>query len=326
MLTDFPEAAADYATDLNDELISAVTAGSDHIVSWRCPTCKGVYRTSPYHKTKEGTGCPYCSNKAVLAGLNDLTTVKPNYLRYWDYELNSKNSITPETVMHCANKKVYWHCEKGHSFEKSVVRMTSTLKVVCPICKKEEATKRAELLKQKEKDKAERMRLKKEKDKIVSKKRIEIENKKNKTRKELLKRFNSVKIFYDFDENMKYGITRDTIRYSDTIWLKCKFGHRWCQRVQEITGEINCPICDNIENSIAKKFPEVAPFYDEEKNGVPVNEKKAVGVEYLWWRCKKNHSFIADLDSVLQHKETGCMYCDKEKSYYSPLGWTGMHM
>lgn len=71
---------------------------------------------------------------------------------------------------------------------------------------------------------------------------------------------------------------------------------------------------------------ELFNIYDEEKNGILATKKIAHMDEYLWWKCKRGHRYIAKLRSVISHKETGCMYCDREKLYYSPIGWSGMHI
>jgi hypothetical protein len=53
------------------------------------------------------SGCPYCSNKAVLIGYNDLATTHPELAAQaegWD----------PTTVVAGSNKKRKWRCGEGH--------------------------------------------------------------------------------------------------------------------------------------------------------------------------------------------------------------------
>ena len=101
-------------------------------------------------------------------------------------------------------------------------------------------------------------------------------------------------------------------------------GHEWKATIQRMISQDGCPICNNEKNTIASKYPQLIDFYDTEKNGGVSPEKQiASGIAYFWWKCKAGHSFLAPLNGVLQHKNTGCMYCDKEKSMYSIDGWMG---
>ena len=81
-------------------------------------------------RTKRGQGCPYCSNTKVLAGVNDLATTNPEVLTFWDYEKNV--DIKPEIVLAGSDKKVWWKCEKGHSFPMRIAAKTSGSG--CPVC------------------------------------------------------------------------------------------------------------------------------------------------------------------------------------------------
>lgn len=52
-----------------------VTAFSDKKLSWRCN--KGHYWEAIVSSRSRGNGCPYCSNKKTLTGINDLDTTNP---------------------------------------------------------------------------------------------------------------------------------------------------------------------------------------------------------------------------------------------------------
>lgn len=97
-------------------------------VWWVCP--KGHdYKTSVTSRTLQGTGCPYCANEKPLVGFNDLKTVNPKLAQEFDYE---KNTIEIEKLMSNTNKKVWWICDKGHSYQ-SPVSDRSRGKG-CPVC------------------------------------------------------------------------------------------------------------------------------------------------------------------------------------------------
>ena len=107
-----------------------LTIGSGMPVNWVCS--KGhKWITSIYHRTQRGTNCPYCSNKKVLEGYNDLQSQRPNLMEEWDFEANT---IDPSTVAVKSNKPAAWICPKGHHYTKAIYRRSSG--EGCPICAK----------------------------------------------------------------------------------------------------------------------------------------------------------------------------------------------
>ena len=77
------------------------------------------WRASVYTRTgKQKTGCPYCINKKILRGYNDLASVYPKLLKEWDFEKNI--DISPYSIAPMSNKYVWWKCEKGHSWRTSI--------------------------------------------------------------------------------------------------------------------------------------------------------------------------------------------------------------
>ena len=77
-------------------------------VSWRC-TSGHIYEAQLVER-RRGKGCPYCSGRRVLKGLNDLATTHPDLAKEafgWDPKEYSSGSAT----------KQEWKCEKEHIFE-----------------------------------------------------------------------------------------------------------------------------------------------------------------------------------------------------------------
>ena len=73
-----------------------------------------------------GRGCTYCSNQRVLAGFNDLATIKPVLAAEahgWD----------PTTLTYGSNKKVEWICHLGHIWKTSVAKRYLE-ETGCPYC------------------------------------------------------------------------------------------------------------------------------------------------------------------------------------------------
>ena len=76
LTTLYPDIAAQWDEEKNGALHpSNVTAGSNRPVWWRCE--KGhSYRAVIAQRVQRGDGCPYCANRKVLPGFNDLATVQ----------------------------------------------------------------------------------------------------------------------------------------------------------------------------------------------------------------------------------------------------------
>jgi len=81
--------------------------------------------------------CPYCENRKVLSGFNDLGTKFPNISNEW---LSDKNGeATPSNILYNTTKKVWWKCSKGHIYYNSVYYRTHD-NGGCPICAKGRST------------------------------------------------------------------------------------------------------------------------------------------------------------------------------------------
>lgn len=78
---------------------------------WLCAAHGHSYRTQIATRTKQGSGCPYCANRRVLAGFNDLATTHPELARDWDQEANyAEFGIDATDVTAGANKMAHWRC------------------------------------------------------------------------------------------------------------------------------------------------------------------------------------------------------------------------
>jgi hypothetical protein len=84
----------------------SVIAGTSQKRKWICAK-DHIWESSVQSRSKEGIGCPICSNKSVLPGFNDLATTNPvlaSQAHGWD----------PTTVTEGSSKSREWKCELGH--------------------------------------------------------------------------------------------------------------------------------------------------------------------------------------------------------------------
>ena len=80
----------------------------------------------------EGVGCPYCSNRRVLAGFNDLATTHPDLAAEWHPHRNG--DLRPDAVTAGFRGKVWWRCERDHEWEAQVIKRVRRRS--CPHCLK----------------------------------------------------------------------------------------------------------------------------------------------------------------------------------------------
>lgn len=105
-----------------------ISVGSSKKFWWQ-GDCGHEWMSTVSYEISSGK-CPYCSGMRVLQGFNDLATVNPVIAKEWDYEKN--NEISPEKTTAGSGKKVWWRCEKGHSWYASIVSRNRGNG--CPIC------------------------------------------------------------------------------------------------------------------------------------------------------------------------------------------------
>lgn len=129
------QARPDLAAQLVDPSLGDVLSkGSNSAVEWRCD--KGHQWTARvYNRTnaKNNTGCPVCSGKKVLAGVNDIATTHPEAAA-----LFADPALTLTTTAF-SNKKVELRCAHGHTWQAPPARLTSQGSG-CPYCSGRNAT------------------------------------------------------------------------------------------------------------------------------------------------------------------------------------------
>ena len=118
--TKFPDVAAEaFGWDP-----STVVAGSVKKQEWKCKEGH-KYHSAVIKRTRNGSGCPFCSGHQVLAGFNDLQSYYPDIAAEaykWD----------PTTVTSAANQKKDWKCKEGHIYSSAVNNRTNGKG--CPFC------------------------------------------------------------------------------------------------------------------------------------------------------------------------------------------------
>jgi len=66
--------------------------------------------------------CPYCKNRKLLRGFNDLATTHPELVAEWDFERNG--DLGPDGIVFGSARKVWWRCGYGHAWQISAYNRT----------------------------------------------------------------------------------------------------------------------------------------------------------------------------------------------------------
>ena len=127
--TVLPQLAHEWDKAKNAFLPTETTTKCEKKIWWRCKL--GHSYQARIRDRMKGNNCPYCSNKAVLFGFNDLETRFPVVAKEWDYAKNG--SLSPKDIVFGSNRKVWWKCKKGHEWQTRIAYRTKDGNN-CPVC------------------------------------------------------------------------------------------------------------------------------------------------------------------------------------------------
>ena len=138
LATTYPEIAKRWHPILNKLKASEITAHSNKKVYWTCEKDKRHYfLTRVDHMVEAKLACPVCVNQSIIIGVNDLATTHPKLINDWDFEKNDELGLDPKKLTYGSNKKVWWKCEKGHSWKAAISSRAGQQGCGCPECAKE---------------------------------------------------------------------------------------------------------------------------------------------------------------------------------------------
>ena len=310
-----------------------IVVGSEQKVWWKCERGHG-WAASVYHR-QNGHGCPYCSNNKVLSGFNDLATINPVVSSEWDYEKNGE--LVPSDFLPNSGKKVWWKCFRGHSWKATIV--SRNYGTGCPICSAEMKTSFPEqaCLYYFEKVTSALSRdvsFGKEIDIFLPELEAGIEydgrffhNSDASKKKEQIKDdFFSDRgiIIYRIKESDINAVNGNVIQYkvdysySSLAWAIYEICHLLGI---EHTPDVNIEkdrfkiytryINSTKSSSLAYKRPDLASEWDYDKNGSLTPEMISFSsMKVVWWKCKKNHSWSASVNS---RNKAGCPICSNRR-------------
>ncbi|WP_095674337.1 zinc-ribbon domain-containing protein [Candidatus Planktophila versatilis] len=123
LLTVYPE----LALEANGWDPSRFSTKSDKRVSWICSkNSLHIWEASIKHRTS-GTGCPYCANRKIVPGMNDLATEFPELAL-------QASGFDPTRYSRGSSKRVQWICPKDNSHIWFATIAARTAGGGCPYC------------------------------------------------------------------------------------------------------------------------------------------------------------------------------------------------
>ena len=124
----YPVLAQDYDEEKNGNKASEVVV-SYRNVYFKCKNGHSFVRPIIRHVELSGQ-CPICSGTVLKKGSNDLATIYPAVILFWDYEKNEKR---PDQVLATLDNSYHFVCSNGHHF-KCTLRELVENDFHCPVC------------------------------------------------------------------------------------------------------------------------------------------------------------------------------------------------
>jgi hypothetical protein len=128
-LSKHPKLEAEWNYKKNVISPNNLTSGSSIQVWWICGN--GHEWKNSVASRIRGRGCPYCANKQVLCGYNDIATTHPTISAEWNYKRNTP--LLPTSVTYGHGQAVWWICAKGHEWLVAPYNRVF-YKTACPEC------------------------------------------------------------------------------------------------------------------------------------------------------------------------------------------------
>jgi hypothetical protein len=124
-----PKLAVQWDYSRNIDIPSEMNPKSTKKRWWKC-TLNHSWEATVHSRHVAKTGCPFCSNKQLLTGYNDLASTAPLLAVEWH---PTKNFILPTEVINGPMIKAWWICKDGHEWEALICHRVRQ-NTGCPYC------------------------------------------------------------------------------------------------------------------------------------------------------------------------------------------------
>ena len=129
LATVHPELAEEWSERNTAVTPEMVAEHSDKSVWWKCKRCRHEWKARIADRS-DGSGCPCCTYVDLIAGINDLKTVRPALYREWSAR---NGDLDPERTSPFCRRNVWWQCSVcGYEWKAVISSRVSGLR--CPVC------------------------------------------------------------------------------------------------------------------------------------------------------------------------------------------------
>ncbi len=201
-------------------------------------------------------------------------------LQRWSEE----NTVSPDDVSYGSPRIVKWVCDKGHTWEATVNKITNKTSLGCPYCAGQKVWKGFNDLKTKNPD---------------------------------------VAAEWHPTKNGDLSPGDVTVSSNRSVWWICPLGHEYTATVNSRTRRSRnrgCPYCASKLllkgfNDLETVCPEVAAEWHPTKNGdLKPSDVFSSSNQVVWWKCPKGHEYQATLNSRVNNgkQRNGCPICNNK--------------
>ncbi len=278
LATLFPKIAKQWHPTMNGNITpEKVSAHSNKKFYWICN--KGHSFDATPDKRVRGSGCPYCSNRRLLQGFNDLQSVFPDIAKDWDYE---KNEGTPKDYTYRSTYKAHWKCSVCGKEWRAMIRDRVDSKYrLCPSCT---ALKRGE-----------------------------------KRHAQALKKNGGITdplliSEWDYEKNYKGPEEYSPMSNEYAYWICSKCGYRFKAKISNRMIRKSCACCAGKVvvkgiNDLATTHPKLAAEWHPTENGdlTPYDVSHGLA-KRVSWLCPEGHTYKASL--LHRSQGTNCPICN----------------
>lgn len=334
-----PAIAAEWHPIKNGKLLPEMVSYGSKKRVWWLGKCGHEWQSGIIDRVK-GKGCPFCSNQIVLEGFNDLLSTQPELAKEWHPFKNSE--LTPDHIIYCSHKKVWWLGECGHQWQAIVANRLHGSG--CPYCSGNKVlagfndllttnlaladewhpTKNGDLLPNMVTSHSNKMvwwkcskghewqakvndRSNGNNCPICSGVVVKIGfNDLQTTNPDLAKQWHPTKN----GELLPIAFSKGS---GKKVWWLGECGHEWQAQISSRVAGRSCPICSSNSllsgvNDLATKYPDISLEWHPSKNGeLKPNEVMPKSNTKVWWVCSQKHEWQATVSS--RANGTGCPIC-----------------
>lgn len=273
-----PELAEEWDSETNGISPTKFSRGWRKKGVWICSNFpRHRFESSPHSRAQQNVPCPWCSDRLIEPGFNDLATKFPEIAKFWDFEANDG---TPDEV-HPGSAQVYqWLCPANprHRYTRSPSDFTKRGRLGCSICSGKQCQTG--------------------------------ENDCATTHPEVAKEFISSKTG-NTPETVTHG-SKEIALWQCPDVPHHKFEATFNAKTRERNPQ-RCPFCgfkqlDSGFNDLETKFPDLVGTFDLAANH-PIRPREVIagGTKKWFWKCPKDgHQWLATLS---ERSSRGCGAC-----------------